>query len=708
MTYQVTFTESSNPAKPSIAVQDQTLNNQTSLTFVGKNYSGYAPVIANNFLHLLENFASNTAPLNPIEGQLWYDNTTGVNLLKVFDGTQWTAAGSIKKSGLPPSTSNSNPGDLWVDTTSAQLYVFSGSNWLLVGPQYSSGKLTGPVVDTIIDTSNVSHSVISLYANDSRMAIISKESFTPKSTVTGFPTINQGFNLSTVDADSSTTPTRIWGTARQADALLVNGNRVSAENFLTTDGTTTVSNFALSVRADGGLTVGSGLSFNIGTDAAGTTLFSKSSGSSINFRLTNPSNIPVTVLYVDSLAKVGIGSNNTNPLSTLDVSGVVTSLGLNVLDTTQSTSVSTGSITSLGGLGIAKNGNVGGNFTINGELILNTIDSNGDPITGPALIPQTTSVYDIGSSTNSFRNIYADSFVGNFTGQFTGTLQGSISGSAARLASPTVFSLAGDVSSDPLPFTGQTQYGTAVFNTTISQNFISNKTLISDSLSSDQFLVYRVGSSDLYRMTKQTLLKHVATVPVGSIFPFAGSTPPSGYLFCDGSEVSTASYPELYAVIGYTYKAVSLLIGSATFALPDLRGRFPLGRDNMNNNITVPSRDDVGVLVNGQPEIAANRVADVTADIVGTGAGSQNVTLAVSNLPDHKHNLSSAQAQYYAAGLPGGTLDISAVPGLGLPSSSTGSGLPNSGSIIAGVTGEPFTVMNPYATINYIIFTGVI
>ena len=708
MTYQVTFTESSNPAKPSIAVQDQTLNNQTSLTFVGKNYSGYAPVIANNFLHLLENFASNTAPSNPVEGQLWYDNTASVNLLKVYDGTQWTAAGSIKKSGQPPVISNSNPGDLWVDTVTAQLYVFSGSNWLLVGPQYSSGVLTGPVVDVIVDTSNISHSVISLYANDSRLAIISKEAFTPKSTVTGFATINQGFNLSSVDTESTTATNRIWGTARQADALLVNGNRISAENFLTTDGTTTVSNYALSVRADGGLTVGSGLSFNIGTDASSTILFSKASGNAINFRLTNPSNIPVTVLYVDSLAKVGIGSNNTNPATTLDVAGVITSLGLDVITTTDSTSSTTGSINTTGGLGVALNSNFGGNITVNGQININTVDSNGDPIIGPTILPTTSGVFDIGSDTKSFRNIYAESFVGNFTGQFTGTLEGSISGSAARLASPTVFSLAGDVSSDPLSFTGQTQYGTAVFNTTISQNFISNKTLVSDSLFSDQLLIYRPGSTNLYRTTKQSFLQHVPVVPVGAIFPYAGSTPPSGYLFCDGSEVSTGDYPQLYAVIGYTYKAVSLLIGSSTFALPDLRGRFPLGRDSMNNGIDVPSRDDIGVLVNGQPELAANRVADITADIVGTGAGSQNVTLGVTNLPDHKHNLSSANAQYYAAGLPGGVSDVAAVPGLGLPSSSTGSGLPNSGSVIAGTLGQPFNVMNPYATINYIIFTGVL
>jgi hypothetical protein len=67
MSYQVTFTETTNPAKPALTVSDQTLNTQTSLTFVGKNYAGYAPVVANNFLHLLENFANNSAPANPLK-----------------------------------------------------------------------------------------------------------------------------------------------------------------------------------------------------------------------------------------------------------------------------------------------------------------------------------------------------------------------------------------------------------------------------------------------------------------------------------------------------------------------------------------------------------------------------------------------------------------------------------------------------------------
>jgi len=709
MAYQVTFTDATNPAKPSITVEDQALNTQTSLTFVGKNYAGYAPEIAKSFLHLLENFANNNPPSNPVEGQLWYDNSTGVSLLKVFDGTIWTAAGSIKKAGTVPAAANSNPGDLWVDTTTAQLYVFSGSNWLLVGPQFSSGKLTGPVINTIVDTDNVSHSVLSLYANDYQLAIISKETFTPKSTVTGFATINQGFNLSTTDSTNNTSLSRIWGTAEKADALLVGTTTVPAANFLRTD-ISSVTNYPISIRADGGITVGSNLNFNIGTgsDGTSTVLYSKASGNSVSFRLNND-NTPITVLHLAANSRVGIGTNNTTPVSTLDVSGLITSSGgLNVTSVVDSTSATTGSIITTGGLAVGKKSTLGDDATVNGQLYLNWLDGHGDPLPGSALLPSTNGIYDIGSSENSFRNIYAQSFVGNFTGQFTGTLQGSISGSAARLASPTAFSLVGDVTSDIVNFTGQSTYGTAIFNTTLSQNFISNKDPTTDSLATDQMLIYRVGNSNLSKMTKDVFLKHVATVPVGAIFPFAGNVVPTGYLLCDGSEVRTADYPVLYSIIGYTYKAAISLQGYATFALPDFRGRFPLGRDNMNNGGVVSSKDDIGVQISGQPQAAANRVTDVTADLLGTGSGSQTVSLTTSNLPDHKHNLSSATAQYYAAGLPGGVSDTSAVPGLGLPNVSTGSGLPNSGSVIAGQLGTAVNVMNPYTTINYIIFTGVL
>ena len=66
-------------------------------------------------------------------------------------------------------------------------------------------------------------------------------------------------------------------------------------------------------------------------------------------------------------------------------------------------------------------------------------------------------------------------------------------------------------------------------------------------------------------------------VPPGTVITFAGATAPSGYLACDGTDVSRATYDDLYAAIGDTYGSGD---GASTFGLPDLRGEFVRGVDS--------------------------------------------------------------------------------------------------------------------------------
>lgn len=71
----------------------------TSIHLFGQGFLRYGEKANENFLRLLENFASSDAPLKPTIGQLWFD--TSSNILKVFDKTQtWSNAGGV----LPPQT----------------------------------------------------------------------------------------------------------------------------------------------------------------------------------------------------------------------------------------------------------------------------------------------------------------------------------------------------------------------------------------------------------------------------------------------------------------------------------------------------------------------------------------------------------------------------------------------------------------------------
>jgi microcystin-dependent protein len=91
------------------------------------------------------------------------------------------------------------------------------------------------------------------------------------------------------------------------------------------------------------------------------------------------------------------------------------------------------------------------------------------------------------------------------------------------------------------------------------------------------------------------------TVPTGAVFHFAAPAIPPGYLVCNGAGYSTAVYPALFAVIGYTFG------GSAgTFNVPNLTGAFIRGVggnaaalgvlqqdgfETHNHNLTDPGHD---------------------------------------------------------------------------------------------------------------------
>lgn len=97
----------------------------------------------------------------------------------------------------------------------------------------------------------------------------------------------------------------------------------------------------------------------------------------------------------------------------------------------------------------------------------------------------------------------------------------------------------------------------------------------------------------------------VSFMPSGCIQMYAGTTPPVGFLLCDGAQYSTTTYASLFSVIGYLYGG-----SGAVFNVPNMNGRSPIG---------------------------AGQGAGLTQrQLAGTG-GSETHTLAVSEMPSHNH-----------------------------------------------------------------------
>ena len=119
---------------------------------------------------------------------------------------------SATSSATPPT--NAVQGDLWWDTVNQQLDVYSGVGWVVIGPLGGAGQV---VSEIITDNGSINHNVISMKISNTRYAILSKDAtFTPANGISGFSTINPGFNIASTAFVSNN---RFVGTATNADAI---------------------------------------------------------------------------------------------------------------------------------------------------------------------------------------------------------------------------------------------------------------------------------------------------------------------------------------------------------------------------------------------------------------------------------------------------------------------------------------------------------
>jgi len=306
-----------------VTITDGTIDNTTSLTLFGKSYSGFGELLNENLVRLLENSASSAAPVAPLRGELWFDTTT--NQLKVYDGTSFKPSGGAKSTATAPTGPSS--GDLWLNTTNNQLFVYTGTTvahqdfagWELVGPEFTAGQTrSGFDIDTINDSAGASKVIASMYAFNTRVAVLSAETFTPAS-LTGFATVNAGITLrdgiGAVFSGSATSTTHV----NVSSTTNTSGTVIAGGNFLRSDAADTTTG-AITVDTDDGIIIGDGQDLELKVSGINATIANVTEDGNLSLKVNDGGVTKTPIAITGSTGNIAI-TGDVTITGNLNVSG---------------------------------------------------------------------------------------------------------------------------------------------------------------------------------------------------------------------------------------------------------------------------------------------------------------------------------------------------------------------------------------------------
>jgi microcystin-dependent protein len=186
----------------------------------------------------------------------------------------------------------------------------------------------------------------------------------------------------------------------------------------------------------------------------------------------------------------------------------------------------------------------------------------------------------------------------------------------------------------------------------------------------------------------ELIANKISNVP-GMISQYAGSSLPSGWLWCDGGDIQVSTHQNLYNALTsngtvFPYGPNTNANGVIYFKVPNFTGRVPVGRDS----------------------------AQTEFDVLGETGGVKSVTLtsAQSGLPAHSHSISDPSHSHYldwrnninVANFTGAFGSVGSNSAGNTYGSTTGISINNN---TAADAAQAHTNLQPYIIVNYIIKT---
>lgn len=192
--------------------------------------------------------------------------------------------------------------------------------------------------------------------------------------------------------------------------------------------------------------------------------------------------------------------------------------------------------------------------------------------------------------------------------------------------------------------------------------------------------------------------------PIGEITLWGTETAPTGWMICDGSQISASS--PLGLVIGTRFNNGTESAGNVR--VPNLKGRVPVGRDSSDSDW-----DTVG-------ETRGGKTNALTSNNLPAHTHTATTTTTVnSNSTQFVYRLASASGGEYATGINANNSLLSGTAGFGFSNTTFGMAVDyssgghahtaSSSTTVASsggngtATGDYFSIVQPSIVLNYII-----